>query len=83
MEKLCIACGMPMSETDHFAGGDPSKDYCVHCTREDGSMKSYEEAFTSMVKFMIKTQGVTSPAASKAVKEMMDKLPAWQTLHKN
>ena len=41
--KTCIACGMPMREISDFAGSDPSKDYCVHCSRPDGEMQSFKE----------------------------------------
>jgi Putative zinc ribbon domain len=69
---------MPMEKAEAFAMGDESKDYCVHCAREDGSMRSYDEAVEGMSQFMIKTQGFEKNAATKAVKEMMAKLPAWK-----
>ena len=42
--KKCICCGMPMNKKNDFAMGDESKDYCVYCAKEDGSMKSFDEA---------------------------------------
>ena len=76
--KTCIACGMPMVKAEEFAMGDMSKDYCVYCTRPDGSMQSYEEKLDGMTKFIIKTQGFAEQAAGAAAREMMAKLPAWQ-----
>jgi len=75
----CIACGMPMKEKADFAMGDESKDYCVHCANEDGSMHSFEEQKASMTGFIIKTQGLACEAAEAAALSMMKKLPAWQS----
>ena len=76
--KTCIACGMPMNEKSDFAMGDESKDYCVHCANEDGSMHSFEEQKASMAGFIIKTQGLACEAAESAALSMMKKLPAWE-----
>ena len=77
--KTCIACGMPMQKKDDFAMGDESRDYCVHCANEDGSMHSFEEQKASMTGFIIKTQGLACEAAESAALSMMKKLPAWQS----
>ncbi len=77
MAPTCIACGMPMSEPEHFSGGDTSKDYCAHCSRPDGSMKSYEEALAGMTQFMMHSQGLAEAPAREAVKQMLARLPAW------
>ena len=76
--KNCIACGMPMKNASDYAMNDERKDYCVHCARPDGSMKSFEEAKESMTNFIIKTQGLAHEAAESAALSMMKKLPAWQ-----
>jgi len=76
--KTCIACGMPMKEQSDFAMGDESKDYCVHCANEDGSMHSFEEQKAAMTGFIIKTQGLVHEAAEGAALSMMRKLPAWK-----
>lgn len=78
MEKICIACGMPMVNTEDFALADPTKEYCKHCAREDGSMQSYEEKVESLTQFVIKTQGYAESAARKTVIALMEKLPAWK-----
>lgn len=51
--KKCIACGMPMNTPSEFAMGDTSKDYCVHCARQDGSMQSFEEKRLSLTDFIV------------------------------
>lgn len=76
--KSCIACGMPMKEKKDFAGGDESKDYCVYCANEDGTMHTFEQKKESMTNFIIKTQGLAREAAEAAALSMMRKLPAWQ-----
>lgn len=76
--KTCIACGMPMVKPEEFAVGDTAKDYCVHCSRPDGSMQTYEEKLDSMAGFIVRTQGFDEKAAKLAAKELMAKLPAWQ-----
>lgn len=76
--KTCIACGMPMKEAPDFAGGDTSKDYCIHCARQDGSMQSFEEKKAGMISFIIKTQGFDEKAAIKIAENNMKKLPAWE-----
>ena len=77
--KNCIACGMPMKEKSDFAMGDESKDYCVHCANEDGSMHSFEQKKESITNFIIKTQGLAHEAAESAALSMMKKLPAWES----
>lgn len=81
--KTCIACGMPMNEISEFAMNDPSKDYCVHCARPDGTMQDFEEKKKSLVNFFIKTQGVDENAAVKGAESMMKKLPAWVGYYKS
>jgi hypothetical protein len=76
--KTCIACGMPMKEKSDFAMSDESKDYCVYCANEDGTMQTFEQKKESMVNFIIKTQGLDHTAAEDAALSMMKKLPAWQ-----
>ncbi|HEX2925987.1 MAG TPA: zinc ribbon domain-containing protein [Ruminiclostridium sp.] len=77
--KNCIACGMPMKEAGDFAGGDMSKEYCRFCARPDGTMQSYEEKLASMTDFIVRTQGLDKEVARSAAKDMMSKLPAWQS----
>ena len=77
MSKLCIACGMPMQEKEDFAMGDPDKDYCSKCCRQDGSMQDYDEKLNSLTEFIVKTQGMDASAATNLAGDMMSKLPAW------
>lgn len=78
--KTCIACGMPMKEAAEFAMGDVTKDYCVHCSRPDGTMQSYEEKLASLSSFIVRTQGLDGEVARNAARQMMSKLPAWKNI---
>ena len=74
----CISCGMPMEKPENHALGDESKDYCVHCARPDGSMRSYEEALAGMTQFVVSTQGLDETAAGNVARDLMANLPAWK-----
>ena len=76
--KQCIACGMPMVDPEDFASGDTSKDYCVHCARPDGSLRSYDEAVIGMSGFLANSQGLDPDVARATAIRLMAKLPAWQ-----
>lgn len=76
--KDCIACGMPMKEAQDFPKGDTSKAYCVHCALPDGAMQSFEEKHESLTRFIVRTQGFDSEAASRTALSMMKRLPAWK-----
>jgi len=69
---------MPMRAKADFPLGDETKDYCIHCSRPDGSMQSYEEKASSMAAFIVRTQGIDEGAALGAAKSMMARLPAWK-----
>ena len=78
MDKTCIACGMPMKKPEDFAMGDPSKDYCRHCARKDGSMQSYDEKLEGLGAFLVRTQGLDPGVARTTAAAMMARLPAWK-----
>jgi hypothetical protein len=69
---------MPLRSNEDHAGADASKDYCRHCARPDGSMKSYDEALEGMTGFLTNTQGLDPTVARDMAKTMMAKLPAWK-----
>jgi hypothetical protein len=66
-----------MRDKSDFAMGDQSKDYCVHCANEDGTMHTFEQKKESIVNLIVKTQGLDRAAAEGAALSMMKKLPAW------
>ena len=76
--KKCICCGMPMNKKNDFAMGDESKDYCVYCAKEDGSMKSVDEAVEGMAEYMSESEKIDKNFARKKVLEYMKSMPAWK-----
>jgi hypothetical protein len=78
MSPHCIACGMPMEKPEDHAGGDESKDYCVHCARPDGSMQSYEEKLESMTAFIVRTEGLQEDSAKDKARQSLAGQRAWQ-----
>jgi uncharacterized glyoxalase superfamily protein PhnB len=75
--KSCMSCGMPMTKPEDFGGGNPENLYCVYCSNPDGSLKSREEVFESMVNFMMVSQEMDRKTAESTAKELMTKMPAW------
>ncbi len=67
-----------METAAEHAGGDPEKDYCLHCARPDGSMQSYDEKLESMARFIIQTEGLEEQAARDKAAKWLAKQPAWQ-----
>jgi len=74
----CIACGMPMRRPEDHSGGDPSRDWCHLCTREDGRMVSYDEALAGVTGFLVRTQGLDRSAAEGIAARTLAGLPAWR-----
>jgi uncharacterized glyoxalase superfamily protein PhnB len=77
--KSCMSCGMPMAKPEDFGGGNPESLYCVHCSKPDGSLKSYEEVFEGMVNFMMVSQKLDRKAAESAAEVHMAVMPAWSS----
>ena len=75
--KNCLSCGMPMTKTEDFGGGNPANVYCVHCSKADGSLKGYDDVLEGMINFMMMSQNMDRETAEKAAKEHMSKMPAW------
>lgn len=81
--KTCISCGMPMTKAEDFPLGDQSKDYCVYCAREDGSLQSYPERLEGTTEFLIRTQGLDCGAAHETAIRLLAKQPAWKDVRTN
>ncbi|MGN6712432.1 zinc ribbon domain-containing protein [Anaerocolumna jejuensis] len=76
--KVCISCGMPMTKKSDYPLEDESKDYCIYCARQDGTLQSYEERLKGTTKFLIRTQGMDENAAHELAIRTMKKMPAWE-----
>ena len=76
-KKNCISCGMPLVNKEDFPNDDISKKYCIYCAKEDGSMKSFEEAIEGMANFLMDTQNVTIEEAKIKAKKYLLTQEAW------
>lgn len=77
-EKACISCGMPLKESAHYPQGDSSKDYCIHCANQDGSLKSFEDALSGFTQFIVDQSGVTEYEARRKAYTILTQNPAWK-----
>jgi len=77
MAKRCLSCGMPMTNSEDFGGGNPANVYCVHCANPDGSIKGYEEVLQGTVNFIMTSQNMDRETAESAAREHLTKMPAW------
>jgi hypothetical protein len=70
---------MPLRTPEDHAASDPERDYCKHCARADGTLKSYDEALEGMSGFLQKTQGLDPSVAQDTARAMMARMPAWKS----
>jgi Putative zinc ribbon domain len=73
----CVSCGMPMRTAEEHAAADPGKPYCIHCAREDGELKSYDEVLAGFTGFLRHTQGMHDEAARDTATRILATQPAW------
>lgn len=76
--KVCISCGMPMTKKSDYPLEDESKDFCIYCSRPDGTLQSYEEKLKGTTEFLIRTQGIDKNAAHELAIRTLKKMPAWK-----
>jgi Putative zinc ribbon domain len=73
----CVSCGMPMRTDVEHAASDATKPYCVHCGRDDGELRSYEEVLGGFTGFLRRTQGLSEDAARQTATRILANQPAW------
>jgi len=74
----CHACGMPLERAEDRAGGEEHATFCVHCVREDGSVRSCEEIFEGGVQFFLGAIGGERDTAERVTRKNMRMQPYWQ-----
>ena len=79
--KICVTCGMPMTEKEHFGNADENCLSCTYCTNDDWSVKSCEEIFEWGVNYFIWALQVDRAFAEKLVRKNMLQLPYRRTLN--
>lgn len=68
----CQSCGMPLTDAQ------PGQMYCQYCVDEKGKLKPYETVLEgTTVGYFMHMQKMPRPAAEKAAKEHLRKMPAW------
>ena len=81
MVKRCASCGWEMIEPAMHALGDVNSVYCVDCTREDGSLRTFDEVLDIIADDMVRSQGIDRAEAEKMAKEVMHRQPAWKNFN--
>ena len=73
--RICMSCGLPMTTEDIIK--NPDAIYCHRCTNPDGSLKSYDETFATMVTFMVLSESMSKDVAEETVRKKMSEMPPW------
>ncbi len=70
----CQSCGMPLKD------GKPGQMYCGYCTDEKGQLKPYETVLQGTIHgYFMGMMHMEKPAAEKAAREHLSKMPAWRS----
>jgi len=77
-QKACESCSMSMTKPEDFGGGNTENKYCVHCTYQDGQLKSYSDMLAGMAHFIMSRMDLHEAEARKIAAENQAKMPAWQ-----
>lgn len=76
--KICIACGMPLNSPEDYSQGDINSQFCLHCTDQNGKIKSCQEIFQGGINFFINAIGASTQETERLVRKNMNSLPYWQ-----
>ncbi|GAA5107965.1 zinc ribbon domain-containing protein [Orbus sasakiae] len=76
--KMCIACGMPMTQIADYPLYDISKNYCKHCANKDGTMKTFDEKLASLTLRYMQSHDMDCAIAKHTAYVILKKLPAWK-----
>ncbi|WP_392551194.1 zinc ribbon domain-containing protein [Orbus wheelerorum] len=76
--KMCIACGMPMTQIGDYPLYDISKNYCKYCAHTDGTMKLFDEKLAELTAHYIKIHRMDDIIAKQTAYVILKKLPAWK-----
>jgi hypothetical protein len=73
--NFCHSCGAPL-DLPGFQG--PAEHYCVHCTDEQGQLKSHQEILAGVADWMKTWQPDIDDAKAMArAKSYLKAMPAW------
>jgi hypothetical protein len=73
--NFCHSCAAPI-DLPEFQG--PAENYCIHCTDEQGTLKSHEEIKAGVVEWMKTWQPDLDDAkAQQRAEHYLKAMPAW------
>jgi hypothetical protein len=75
---ICKSCGVPMKDSSEHSCEDINSPYCVFCTTPNGVLKSKEQIREQLIKFHVKSLGMSRDEAEKKTDEHLADLPEWQ-----
>jgi hypothetical protein len=77
--ETCIACGMPLVNKEDFGTNTSDGSVCIHCSNEDGSIKSCETIFEGGVQFFLSSiPDMDRSFAERIVRKNMNRLVYWE-----
>lgn len=74
----CASCGMPLEKPEDHSLGNLNSSYCCHCTRPDGTLKSYDQILEETAAYFVHSQGLDPQAAYTMTQTILSQLPAWR-----
>ena len=72
--EFCLSCGAPLNVPDMKG---LAEQYCVHCTDDDGNVKSRDEIKEGIAMWIARWQGVDHETAERRAEHYMQAMPAW------
>jgi hypothetical protein len=79
MEKICVACGMPLKTDGDIHGQIDEGPLCKWCVSPDGGVKDCETIFNDGVKFFSESvPGADEELAKRICRKNMNNLPCWK-----
>ncbi len=77
--KTCMACSMPLENTEDIGLDNESGTFCKYCINEDASVKTCVEIFEGGAQyFMGAVPGADRALAERLTRKNMKSLPYWQ-----
>ena len=77
--KICMACGMPLNNSDDIGIENETGLFCKHCINEDKSVKGCQEIFDGGGQFFMEAVPNTDKELSERItRKNMNALAYWQ-----
>ncbi len=76
--STCKTCGRVMREMKDYPRGNFSSDFCCECVDEKGILRPKKVIRQNMIRYRVKSSGLTEEEAIESVDNLMSHLPAWR-----